>query len=148
MLTPACLFYLGAQHGYRCCAAPSHRDITASLCSHTIPQPHTLNAYRCCLARLLLILFKHLSSLAHCPALGHCLGLISHTHIHTHLKALNHTLSSSSPPSFHLTLPLSSTVPACCCSHIPKALPTLSLSLSLPCAAHFQYQFLTIHEYI
>lgn len=23
-LTPACLFYLGAQHGYRCCAAPSH----------------------------------------------------------------------------------------------------------------------------
>lgn len=23
-LTPACLLYLGAQHGYRCRAAPSH----------------------------------------------------------------------------------------------------------------------------
>lgn len=129
MLTPACLFYLGAQHGYRCCAAPSHRDMTASLCSHTIIQPHTLNAPRCCLALLLLILFKHLSFLAHCPALGHCLSLISHTR--AHLKALNHTLSSSSPLSLHLTLPLCSTVPACCCSHIPKALPTLSLSFSL-----------------
>lgn len=43
-LTPACLFYLGAQHGYGCCAAPSHRAMTASLCSHTLllpPPPYT-----------------------------------------------------------------------------------------------------------
>lgn len=40
VLTPACLFYLWAQHGYRCFAAPSHRDMTASLCSHTVP--HTV----------------------------------------------------------------------------------------------------------
>lgn len=34
-LTPACLLYLGAQHGYGCCVALSYRDMTASLCSHT-----------------------------------------------------------------------------------------------------------------
>lgn len=59
--------------------------------------------------------------------------IISHTrtHTHTHLQALNHTLSSIPPPSFRLTPRLCPTGPACCCSHIPRALPTLSLSLSL-----------------
>lgn len=83
VLTPACLFYLGAQHGYRCCAAPSHRDMTASLCSHTIPQTHTQthtpSASRCCLAPLLLILFEHLSlSPAHLDTVWF------HSDTHTH----------------------------------------------------------------
>lgn len=51
-LTPACLFYLGAQHGYGSCAAPSYRDMTASLCSHTarLTYTHRLAASPCCLA--------------------------------------------------------------------------------------------------
>lgn len=71
-LTPACLFYLGAQHGYGCCAAPSHRDMTASLCSHTAPLTctHRLAAASpCCLA----------------PSLWASLAPpLSRTHTHTH----------------------------------------------------------------
>lgn len=135
VLTPACLFYLGAQHGYRCCAAPSHRDMTASLCFNTLSLSHThtlSSPGRCCLALLLLILFVHLSPLL---TLLHLESVCFHTHTHahtrayTHLQALNHTLSSSCPLSFRLTPPLCPTGPACCCSHIPRALPTLTLSL-------------------
>lgn len=92
VLTPACLFYLGAQHGYRCCAAPSHRDMTASLCSHTIPQTHTQthtpSASRCCLAPLLLILSEHLSL---SPRLTRTLSGFIRTHTHTHTHTLRNT---------------------------------------------------------
>lgn len=121
VLTPACLFYLRAQHGYGCCAAPSHRDMTASLCSHTIystthtqrlsllPRPVTPHPIRASL------------SPADCPAVGHCLSLI-HTHERTthtspYREVLNHTLLSSSPPSSHFSLPLCPTGLVCCCSH-------------------------------
>lgn len=69
---------------------------------------------------------------------------------HAHLWALHHAPSSSSPLPLHLFLRLCPTSLPDCCSFIPKAQPTPSLSpsVSLPSAAHSQYQFLTFYKYV
>lgn len=107
VLTPACLFYLGAQHGYRCYTAPSHRDMTASLCSHTTPHIHALPAPIAVASPS----YSTSSSSISLAGSQSC-TLISHslTHIHT----LNLTLSSASP------LPFTSDSPSL--SHWPSVL--------------------------
>lgn len=144
-LTPACLFYLGAQHGYRCCAAPSHRDMTASLRSYTIPQTHThtRSSSCCCLALLLLILSEHLSlslSLWFTCTLSQSGFTQTHTHPHRHLTT---HAPASCPPTIRLR-PTGSA----CCSHTssPAHSPSLSLiNISLPSATQSQYQFVTVY---
>lgn len=51
-LTPACLLYLGAQHGYGCCVALLQRHDCIPLLTHTAPltYTHRLAASPCCLA--------------------------------------------------------------------------------------------------
>lgn len=90
-------------------------------------------------------------SLAHSLAL--CLILHSHTHTHT----LNLTLSSGSPLSFTSDSPSLSHWPSTllfltylepCLLSPSLSLWSVSLSVTLPSAAHSQYQFLTIYTYV
>lgn len=89
-------------------------------------------------------------SLAHSLAL--CLILHSHTHTHT----LNLTLSSGSPLSFTSDSPSLSHWPSTllfltylepCLLSPSLSLWSVSLSVTLPSAAHSQYQFLTINTF-
>lgn len=137
-LTPACLFYLGAQHGYGCCAAPSHRAMTASLCSHTLLlPPHTHTS----------IHTQRLSPLPH-PVRPHplpaSLPLIPLLYLGSDfiLRHLKHTRF----PSTQLCPPPSVSVPPARCV-VVLSYVSPAHSLSLPSAAQAQYQFLTFYKY-
>lgn len=132
-LTPACLFYLGAQHSNRCRAAPFHWDMAASLCSHTIP--HTGSVAQAAASPRLLILSEHLSLSLFLSALGH--SVWSHTHTQMHLATHTHT-HTSSPASICLC-PTGSVL----FTYLKPCLLSLSLLLinvSLPSAAQ-QHNF-------
>lgn len=152
VLTPACLFYLGAQHGYRCYTAPSHRDMTASLCSHTIPHIHALPAPLAVASPC----YSSSSSSISLPGSQSC-TLSDFTLTHTYTHTLNLTLSSGSPLSFTSDSPSLSHWPSTllfltylepCLLSPSLSLWSVSLSVTLPSAAHSQYQFLTIYTYV
>lgn len=151
VLTPACLFYLGAQHGYRCYTAPSHRDMTASLCSHTIPHIHALPAPLAVASPC----YSSSSSSISLPGSQSC-TLSDFTLTHTYTHTLNLTLSSGSPLSFTSDSPSLSHWPSTllfltylepCLLSPSLSLWSVSLSVTLPSAAHSQYQFLTINTF-
>ena len=173
VLTPACLFYLGAQHGYRCCAAPSHRDMTASLCSHTIPPTHTqIHTHTHTRSAPHAAASPRYSSSSPSISLPFSLSLslslqltvlhldtsgFTHTHLHTNThththEALKHTLPSFLFVSLPLSVPLARR--AVVLTYLEPCPLSLSLSLSLlavslpSAAAHSQYQFLTVYKYV